>query len=683
MKRFPENPVFKTILALLIMTGCHLAGGVARAAGPAETKSGSPPVTIQEDASTYTLDNGIVAARVAKSSGDIVSLRYQGLEILATFLGPDGQPDLQRDPPGANPNGLNRGMTDHQYGFWSHDAMGPRGTDPAVARITIDPKSNGGERAEVSIKGISNGRRMGTGPGASPQGNFISDIEIRYALGRGDSGVYTYCTFEHKPEYAASSIGEARFCAKLNDYFDWMSISANRDMRYPKDLHEGDKYIYTAVQYNSTAFGWSSTTKKVGFFLINPTVEYLSGGPTKVEFLGHRDTNPVAAPCVLNYWRSSHYGGALVNVAQGEHWTKVVGPFFLYVNSGANPKAMYQVAQAQAKKENQKWPYDWVSGVDYPHANERATVKGQLVLKDPLMPRARMSHVMVGLTAPAYAIPVTGPGGTNATRQVDWQIDAKHYEFWVHGEDSGRFEIPKVRPGTYTLHALADGVLGEFAKTDVTVDPGNTLDLGKLTWTPVRHGRQLWDVGIPNRNGSEFFKGDEFADPEISLKYATLFSNDVNYVIGKSDFRKDWFFQQVPHNEDPNAKAEPYFGVRGNGRATPFAVTFNLSNAPRGKATLRLAICGTGARTIEVTVNDKPAGRVDRLIGDGAITRHSIQGIWYERELAFDASLMKQGTNVLKLTVPAGPVNNGIIYDYIRLELDESAAPPITAAALR
>jgi hypothetical protein len=27
--------------------------------------------------------------------------------------------------------------------------------------------------------------------------------------------------------------------------------------------------------------------------------------------------------------------------------------------------------------------------------------------------------------------------------------------------------------------------------------------------------------------------------------------------------------------------------------------------------------------------------------------------------------------NVLELTVPAGPINNGIIYDYIRLELDE------------
>ena len=182
--------------------------------------------------------------------------------------------------------------------------------------------------------------------------------------------------------------------------------------------------------------------------------------------------------------------------------------------------------------------------------------------------------------------------------------------------------------------------------------------------------------GIPNRNGSEFFKGDAYAVPEISLQYAKLFPNDVNYVIGQSDFRKDWFFQHVPHNEDPSARAVPYAGVRGSGRATPFAIRFDLPDTPRGKATLRLAICGTGARTIEVTVNDQPAGNVDRLSGDGVIARHAIQGIWYERELSFDAALMKKGRNILKLIVPAGPINNGVIYDYLRLELDESAPAP-------
>ena len=39
-------------------------------------------VSVAEDDRTYTLDNGIVTAVVAKESGDLVSLRYE--EALAT-----------------------------------------------------------------------------------------------------------------------------------------------------------------------------------------------------------------------------------------------------------------------------------------------------------------------------------------------------------------------------------------------------------------------------------------------------------------------------------------------------------------------------------------------------------------------------------------------------------------------
>ncbi len=44
---------------------------------------------------------------------------------------------------------------------------------------------------------------------------------------------------------------------------------------------------------------------------------------------------------------------------------------------------------------------------------------------------------------------MAGRGGVNRT--IDWQQDAKHYEFWVKGADDGTFEIPSVRPGNYTL----------------------------------------------------------------------------------------------------------------------------------------------------------------------------------------------------------------------------------------
>ena len=616
--------------------------------GKGQTEPSNTAVVITEDSTSFSLSNGKITGRVSKRSGDLVSLLFNGVEILTDKSG-------------------------HPGGYWSHDASGGKAT---LARITIDPQTNGGWRGEVSVKGVSGGIRMGHGPGAAAGGDFPADIEIRYALGREDSGIYTYCTFEHLPGYPAASMTEARFCAKLADMFDWMTLDNRRNMHFPANLREGDKYIYTAVQFEHPVYGWSSTTKQAGCWLINPSMEYLSGGPTKVEFLCHRDTTPVAAPCLLNYWRSSHYGGAVVAVGEGEHWSKVIGPFFLYLNSGADPQAMWRDAQAQSAKEAARWPFDWVAGVDYPTARERATASGCLKLDDRERPRALTPNLLVGLTPAAYLAPVTRPGGGALPRQIDWQTDAKHYQFWARGDEHGRFTIPHVRPGEYTLRALADGVLGEFAHGPVAVKPGESLDLGNLNWTPVRRGRQLWEIGIPNRNGSEFFKGSEYADPTISLQYATLFPDDVQFVIGTSDFAKSWFFQHVPHNEDPNARALPFFGVRGSGRATPFSIAFDLPNAPGGKATLRLAICGTGARQIEVTVNDQPAGVIDRLTGDGAIARHSIQGLWYERELAFDAALMKQGPNKLQLIVPAVPINNGLIYDYLRLELNEQVAAP-------
>jgi rhamnogalacturonan endolyase len=71
-------------------------------------------------------------------------------------------------------------------------------------------------------------------------------------------------------------------------------------------------------------------------------------------------------------------------------------------------------------------------------------------------------------------------------------------------------------------------------------------------------------------------------------------------------------------------------------------------------------------------VNEQPVGQIDRLFPDGAIGRNGITGIWSERDVAFDASVLKAGTNTLKLIVPAGPLTAGVIYDYLRLELDET-----------
>jgi len=450
-------------------------------------------------------------------------------------------------------------------------------------------------------------------------------------------------------------------------------VDEKRNKYYPKPIPEEDKYVYTAIQSENLAYGFSSTREKIGWWMINPTIEYLSGGPTKVEFLCHRHTDSNAAPVVLNYWRSSHYGGANATISDGENWTKVIGPFYLYMNTGSDAMAMWDDAKAQAEKEILKWPYEWVAGVDYPLENKRSTVNGKIVLKDPLMPGGSRftGRMMVGL---AHA-PYMAPSYFGGMREFNWQIDAKYYQFWVKVDDnSGLFSIHDVRPGTYTLYAFADGVLGEFEKADIRIEPGGEpVDLGDLEWTPVRKGRQLWDIGIPNRTATEFMNGDRYFEPGISLEYIKNFPNDVNFVIGESDYDKDWYFQHIPHDRNGSAVAEPYRGVVGEGRATPYAITFDFSQSPQGRATLRLAICGASAKQIEVAVNDTSLDPVILSYPDGVITLHQIQGLWYERELSFDAALMKKGRNVLTLTVPAGPINNGVIYDYVRLELDEAS----------
>ena len=601
-----------------VIAAAAMVGAMGFAGTSMQVSAQTALVKVVEDEAAFTLSNGIVTARILKSNGDIRSLQYKGTEILTDRSG-------------------------HAGGYWSHDTTGGKSI---VTKVTIDPGTNGGERAEVSIKGISGGIKMGHGPGAAADGDFPADIEIRYALGRGDSGIYTYCIFEHLTEYPAATMTEARYAAKLADFFDWMSVDVLRNKHYPREIPGEDKYVYTAIQSENRAYGFSSTTRNIGFFFINPSVEYLSGGPTKPEFLAHRDTTAVQAPVVLNYWRSSHYGGANVTVASGENWTKVIGPFLLYINEGPDPMTMWREAKARAAVEAAKWPYAWVNAANYSRAADRGEVRGRLSLSDPLLKKFP-GAIHVGLAQPA-------------TQRTTWQTDAKHYQFWTRSTNSdGAFTIPKVSPGTYTLYAFADGVLGEFMKADVQVSRGQTLDLGDLRWQPVRRGRQVWEIGVANRTAREFAGGDRFFEPGITLQYPKLFPQDVTYTIGQSMPEKDWFYAHVPRSNE-------------QGSATPYTIRFRMDAASRGMAVLRLAICGTGTRAIQVSVNGNAAGQIQLSTGDGVIARHQVQGLWYERQFEFDASSLKVGENTLTLTVPGGPVNNGVVYDYLRLELDET-----------
>jgi rhamnogalacturonan endolyase len=624
-----------SFIALLAITAACAAQSVAVPPAPLD-----PPVTLANDGQYFKISNAYSTAIVDMHTGELSSLKYQGIETMGYVSG-------------------------HHAGYWEQL---PRPGTPAV---TIDPTTNSGDRAEVAVRGFF--------------GGFT--LEERYSMGRQDHGLYTYAIFTHPSGTPAAGVGESRFGAKLNgQVFDWLSIDAQRNRQMPTGfdwdhgtnlnmkearrmttgIYAGEpehKYDYSACQFKIPAFGWSSTTKHIGLFFINPTIEYLSGGATKYELTGHIDDGAGGDPTLLNYWRGTHYGGSQCSIAANEQWQKVVGPMMIYLNSASSHEAMFQDALRQASSESQSWPYTWVHGVDYPLAPQRGTVTGRLIVNDPGAPKplTKFENLLVGL---AYPDATSGASGGRFTAMpVNWQNDAKHYEFWVHGNADGTFSIPKVRPGNYELHAIADGILGEFSLGNIRVTPGSEINLGSLTWKPVRFGRQLWDIGIPNRDGSEFLDGNDYFHWGMYLKYATFFPSDINYTVGKSDFRKDWYFEQVPHAVNDNGTGTSM------GRATTWTIHFNLPSAVQGKAILRLALAGVGARRITVGVNDKPAGAISNLVYNATINRDGIGGYWVEKDLAFDASMMRSGENTLTLTIPAGSLASGIIYDYLRLEL--------------
>ena len=135
-------------------------------------------------------------------------------------------------------------------------------------------------------------------------------------------------------------------------------------------------------------------------YIINPSFEYLSSGPLHFELTGHLDDGDGGDPTLLDYWRGTHYGGSVLNFAANEFWTKVVGPIFIYVPTGADPKTLFTDAKKEVPVEQARWPYTFVKGdgVDYPQAAERTTVKGRLKVIDPQAPNFKFTTLFVGLS---------------------------------------------------------------------------------------------------------------------------------------------------------------------------------------------------------------------------------------------------------------------------------------------
>jgi len=598
-------------ISTLFLTTCIL---LLAGASPAQ----SQPVTLTDKGRSVVLDNGVVNLEVEKDNGYLLSIHYQGASLLAE----PGYLDWQ--------SGRDQHLHDAQF------------------RVVANPATNGGALAEVSVEQTWNGQ-------LSP-----FDVEQHLVLRRGDSGCYVFVVFRHPKNYPAGSFGQSRWVLRANEeLFDFINVDDQRrhempsgntpvkvlgpkeSMMFTDGPFKGqitDKYQYFVDAGDHFVHGWSGTQSRLGVWLVNASNEARNGGPTKQHNTAH------FGRMLLQILTCGHYGAAGVSVAAGEEWSKLYGPWMLYVNSGGNPEALWTDAKNKAAAERAAWPLEWMQHPLYPLEKDRGTVRGQIQLQDPQDGQPSINNAWVGLAEPS----------------PDWQQQSKGYQFWVHAGADGAFTIPHVRTGSYTLYAFANGIMGEFRHDGVAAKAGAVTDLGNLSWQPPHFGRTLWQIGTPDRTAKEFRHGDDYRQWGLWNKYPEEFPNDVNFIIGQSRENTEWNYAQV--------------NVLKNGQwvGTTWKVQFDLPQAPKsGTATLRLALASAQNAKLAIAING--AG-IDRYItrADNAMIRAGIHGQYHLRDIPFNATLLKPGHNVLTLSQEAGGnAQKSVMYDCLRLELDE------------
>ena len=108
---------YRVLPTLAVLSAVALAGGRAAAA--------DAPVTVTDNGATWTMDNGIVRATINKNNGNMTALVYRGVNTMGGG------------------------------GYWEQT---PQDAPEKIQKLMIDPATNGGARAEVSVKGITGGK---------------------------------------------------------------------------------------------------------------------------------------------------------------------------------------------------------------------------------------------------------------------------------------------------------------------------------------------------------------------------------------------------------------------------------------------------------------------------------------------------------------------------------------------
>jgi rhamnogalacturonan endolyase len=595
-------------------------------------------VTVMEVGKNVVMANGIINATISPVLSQITSLRYKGQEMVSQ-------------------TGRHKSI----YFFMDGD-KGYELTTPCVLSV----KQRTSEMVDISCKRIFSMQNSKMHPW---------DIDTHFVLRRGASGLYIYSVVDHPADYPDLNIGQYLMIWPMpQSGKDWLMekiyVDEARHWEFPTPydfdnaqatgikeivkLTTGHwkgkydcKYMYNAEYWDLGCWGFASDRNRIGAWVVFGSHEFFNDGPTMSDLTA-------AAGWLHVMFNMNHYNGSVYKIPHGTSWRRVYGPYLLYCNSTSDGTGddCWADARRQAEAEKAAWPYSWLTGNhDYPLKSERGTVTGRFIIKDTLKPNVTSGGAWVGLAQPRA-------GG-------NWQLDIEDYQFWIRAGSDGRFSIPNVRPGTYTLFAFATGAVGEFSKGEVEVKPSQETVLDDLTWNVPHPGATIaWEIGVPDRSPKEFRHGNDYFQPYLWDKFSGEWSNPLDYTVGTSDFSKDWNYVHCGYPE--GEKWSPW----------KWRIHFKLPGVPpKGTATLTIAYASSYYGRTEIYVNDE-----SKLIetvrpsidGGNALIREGIHAKYCVQDVKIPVGLLKTGANTFTLVQGGNRYDRPfyhVMYDYLRLEL--------------
>ena len=500
--------------------------------------------------------------------------------------------------------------------------------------------------------------------------NRALHLEHHFVMLAGESGVHPYVIVKSAP---GANTGETRTMYRFDmSLLDW-AYGGERTGRQPSyallqsiseagnmgdetwRLADGTVYQkYDYCPYFAETPMWGHYGHGFGVFFMPVSNESYAGGPLRQELCVHQDA------LILNYIGGGHFGGG--GTATGRTGEKIHGPWFLYFNTGDSPEAIIADAKKVAAAQKPKWPYAWMEEPLYPV--KRTTVTGQLKISHDRATAG--AYVILGQPANPAGRGGGGRGGPVGApdRASALYTQSGDYIFYVKADAAGKFTLPAVRPGTYTLYAWqTQGPITQSFALDGVEVKGDTLDLGAVEWDAPYHPNLVFQVGQADRMAGEF----KFGSALRTNQWMNQVPSDLTFTIGKSNEADDWYYAQ---------------------HSGTWTIGFNVTKVSAGNAYLTIPVAG-GPGNVTVLVNGQEIGKVTH--GDDASVRRAANrsGVYARFEFTFPAALLKPGPNTVSLQLPSrrganspaganvptgqqpgSTANNGIMYDTIVLEMD-------------